>query len=291
MYGSEYPDPRSSLWHHIASEIRQFRTVLGLTGTQFGQILHCDKSTVSKIEHGVMRLKPDQARLLDAYERSFLPGALPSDQRPHLDRTPRPGTIGRWEVLVFHAGREQTEDWYEAHQEHEERATALRVWEPLLVPGLMQTPEYAREVFHASGQTDVDAKVEARMRRQERFLTDGGPYLWVLIDEGVLDRFDRDHEIMHAQLDRLLEFSKRDNIGLRAIRRGRFHSGLDGPFEIMSFAAGVPSMAYTEAAQGWRLISDVAEVDLFALRYERLSQLALPEHETRDFIRKYLEKT
>ncbi len=289
----EYPDPRASLWHHIASELRQFRAVLGLTGSQLGQILKCDKSTVSKIEHGGMRLKPDQARLLDAYEQSLLLGKLASEHRTRLSRDSPPLAMGRWELLVFHASREQTEDWYKAHQEHEDRATALRIWEPLLVPGLMQTPEYAREVFRSGdlSESDIEERLEVRIQRQERFLADGGPYLWVLVDEGVLDRPGGGREVMRAQLVHLLGLSERNNICLRVIRKGsRLHRGLEGRFRIMSFSAGIPSMAYTEAALGWRLVSDVAEVDLFALRYERLGQLALPEDDTSDLIREHLEK-
>ncbi|GAB2857716.1 helix-turn-helix transcriptional regulator [Actinocorallia aurea] len=285
-----YPDPAGSLWYTLAQELREFRAVLGLTGGELGQILRVDKSSVSKLEHGKLRLKPDQARLLDAWQRSLLLSKLAEEGRTRLARASQPLTPGRWELLVLHASREHSDDWKKAHQTHEERASNLRVWEPAWVPGLMQTPEYARaNIQGGSPEEDVERLIDDRLERQERFFTGRRQYLWALIDESVLDRFTAHRDIMRAQLKRLLELSELDTIGLRVLPRGRFHAGLDGSFELMQFGDGSHPMAYTEAAFGWRLVSDVAEVESFALRYDRLGNFALPEDQTRDLIHKLME--
>ncbi|ROO84877.1 hypothetical protein EDD29_2406 [Actinocorallia herbida] len=283
-----YPDPAASLWFLIARELHEFRIVLGLTGSELGMILGVDKAAVSKIEHGKLRLRPDQARLLDAWERAVLTMKLAEGGRARLVSRASALSAGRWELMVFHAGRENSDDWQEAYEKHKERASVMRAWEPVWVPGLMQTPDYARKVIYAGFPENPEKLLRERMQRQERFLN-GSQHLWALIDEDVLSKFTGHPEVMRAQLAHLLELSALDKIGLRVIPRGRIHAGFDGAFEVMHFGDGTPPMAYTEAALGWRLVRDVPEVDSFALRYDRLGQLALPEVATRDLITKHLE--
>ncbi|WP_281280949.1 DUF5753 domain-containing protein [Actinocorallia herbida] len=151
------------------------------------------------------------------------------------------------------------------------------------------TPPGDRSGARGSSEEDVERLLADRLKRQQRFLSGQRQYLWALIDEGVLDRFIAHHDIMRGQLAHLLELSELGTVGLRVAPRGRFHAGLDGSFELMQFGDGSPPMAYTEAVFGWRLVSDVAEVESFALRYDRLGNLALPEDQTRDLVRKLLE--
>jgi transcriptional regulator with XRE-family HTH domain len=278
-----YPDPRLSLKALIAAELRLLRRELGLTGAQLGQIMKVDKTLVSRIENGQRPLQLEHARLLDAHVAGL--------------RGERFGVNGadahhpRFEALVLLVARQPSDDWNLEHIQQEQRAHTLKLWEPLFVPGLLQTESYAREVYTSTDvPMDVDRLVERRMERQKILARPDPPRLWVLLEEGVLDRPAGGREVMREQLARLLELGERPNITIRVVRKGkRLHQGLEGPFKIMLFSGELP-MAYTEAAVGWRLVSNPTDVDSFALRHDLLGSIALTREDSRTLIREYMEK-
>jgi len=95
---------------------------------------------------------------------------------------------------------------------------------------------------------------------------------------------------MREQLARLLESGEQPNVTIRVVCKGRrLHQGLEGPFEIMLFS-GERSMAYTEAAVGWRLVSNPTDVGSFALCHGLLGSVALTREDSRTLIRAYKEK-
>jgi transcriptional regulator with XRE-family HTH domain len=113
---------------------------------------------------------------------------------------------------------------------YEEVAASLRNFEHALIPGLLQTPDYARAVLATRPNTsedEVDDLVEARLARQAVLDRDDPPLLWAVIDEAVLHREVGSPEIMHGQLEHLARMSRRPNITvevvptLRQQRKGR----------------------------------------------------------------------
>ncbi|MEO3782864.1 DUF5753 domain-containing protein [Actinocorallia sp. B10E7] len=284
MAEERYPDPRLSLKSLIAAELRLLRRELGLTGTQLGQIMKVDKTLVSRIESGRRPLQLEHARLLDAHAADLRKQRLGENGNPD-DHHPR------FESLVLLAARQPSDDWNQEHVRQEQRAHTLKLWEPLFVPGLLQTESYAREVYSSTDvPMDVERLVERRMKRQELLTRPDPPRVWVLLEEGVLDRPAGGREVMREQLAHLVELGELPNIVIRVVRKGKcLHQGLEGPFKIMLFSGELP-MAYTEAAVGWRLVSNPADVDSFVLRHENLGSIALPREESRALIREYMEK-
>ncbi|MDX6739204.1 DUF5753 domain-containing protein [Actinocorallia sp. A-T 12471] len=196
----------------------------------------------------------------------------------------------RFEALVTLASGEPSDDWGREHERHEQRAHAIQVWESGYIPGLFQTADYARSMISATDvPMDVDKLLARRLDRQQILTRDNPPQVWALIDAGILMRPTDNPSIMRGQLAHLLELTELPNVTIRVVPQDvPLHQGLDGAFKIFKFTGALP-LGYTEAAFGWRLVSDPSEVDLFALRWERLSALALPVSASKATIREHME--
>ena len=128
-------DPSASPAHFFGAEVRRAREAAGMTLADLGAIVPCDASTVSRIESGL--LSPAE-RFASACDEAF-PQMGGWFTRFYANSPRWDGRYPRWFV-----------DWVDA----ERRATVLRTWQPLLVPGLLQTPEYARALFKAWQTTE-----------------------------------------------------------------------------------------------------------------------------------------
>jgi Domain of unknown function (DUF5753) len=204
-----------------------------LTLADLGAVVPCDASTVSRIESGL--LSPTE-RFVAACDEAFpqMRGWFTRfcDNSRSWD-APYP----KWFA-----------DWVDA----ERRATVLRTWEPLLVPGLLQTPEYARALFKAWQITGDDDEVEnlvtARIGRQRIFDQPKPPSFWAVIDEGVLRRCIGSAKVMHDQLVHLAEMAGRPMIKVHVIpAEVGAHIGLLGAFAIAGFSGDAPGIVYFES--------------------------------------------
>ena len=113
--------------------------------------------------------------------------------------------------------------WFTEWVEAERRAISLHTWEPLLVPGLLQTSDYARALFKAwrsaGSDEELDQLVSARIERQAIFEGSKPPSLWAVIDEGVLTRCIGSAQTMHGQLEHLRSPPCLTTAALSATRR------------------------------------------------------------------------
>jgi hypothetical protein len=239
-----------------------------MTQDDLGRVLGCVKSTVSRLEGAQLQIDEKQAAKLDTLWNTY----------------------GHFARLLAFARRAHDPDWIKQHAELEARATDIKTFEALLIPGLLQTPEYARAVFTNGGAEDVGELLEARMRRQETLSRPKPPFLWVLLDEGVIDRPVGEAGLMRNQLARLLEESERPNVSVRIVPRScGLHAGLDGSFKILYHELG--DVAYSEAQLGGRLVVSGTEVRGLAVRYDRIGAQALPEGHSRELIKQVMEAT
>ena len=175
---------------------------------------------------------------------------------------------------------------------YEAEARALRMFEHVLVPGLLQTPEYARAVLATRPRTTADeleALVAARLSRQVILDRKDPPLLWVLLDEGVLHRPVGTPAVMYAQLLRLAELCDEPYVTLQVIpfsAGGRI--GLLGAFVIAEIG-DLPGIVYLETAADGQTVEDAATVSQVALRFDSLRSEALPRSASRDLIVKVAE--
>ncbi len=176
---------------------------------------------------------------------------------------------------------------------YEELAISLRTFEHTLVPGLLQTPDYAEAVVGTRPNTardEVDALVEARLARQAILERDDPPLLWAVIDEAVLHRPVGDAKVMHGQLLHLAQLADRPNVTLQVIPYSAGgHIGLLGAFVIADFE-NAPSVVYLETAADGQTVEDAATVAAVILRFDTLRSEALPRGASRDMITKVAEQ-
>ena len=260
-------DPDRSLWHLTAVEVRRQRELHGLSGNRLAAILDCDRSTVSRIENGLRRLSVDYAAKLDRLW----------------------STSGLFTRLVRFASATDAGDWFTGLTEHEARATRHRMWEALLMPGLLQTPDYARAALEAGLIDGVDQALEKRMARQTAvFGKTKTPLLSVILNWVVLEQIVGDPAIMRAQLAHLLEMCDLPHVSVRVLERSTgAHVGLDGSFTLLT--VDDRDIAFADAPERGRLMIDPADVQRFAARYDRVSDVAAPVGPSRTLIERAME--
>jgi len=189
------------------------------------------------------------------------------------------GTTGTFARLHEHLRTAPFPSWFRPFAQHEAEATSLRTFQLVLVPGLLQTPEYARAVLSTRvGATadDVDQAVTARLERQAILDRDDPPLLWVLIDEGALRRPVSGRDVMQAQVEHLVEMAGRPNVIIQVIpAEVGAHQGLVGAFVIADFAAA-PSIVYLETALTGLVVERQEDVAAVTLTYDTLKTEALP---------------
>jgi Domain of unknown function (DUF5753) len=126
------------------------------------------------------------------------------------------------------------------HAAYEAEASSILLFSPMILPGLLQTADYARAIIRAIRfdlpPEEIERLVEFRMKRQTLLTDPNAPTLWAVIDEAVLCRMIGDSKIMHHQLKSLIEITSLPNVTLQLLPfSGGAHAGLDGPFYIIRF--------------------------------------------------------
>jgi transcriptional regulator with XRE-family HTH domain len=254
------------MWAWLAHDLRFYRNQRGLSGDSVAKLINCARSSLSRLENGEAKLDEGQAAALDE----------------------RWQTGGHFGTILWYARLGHDPNWFKQHLDIESEASVIKVFEAVVVPGLLQLPEYAEALITAAGVTNVDELVEERMSRQAVLAREAPPVLWVLVTESVLDWPMGGADIMRKQLAHLLEVSERPNIGIRVVPRSAgAHFGVDGSFKIMTGPSG--DIAYTESPGGGRLVPSAREVQSYVVRYDRIGQKALPEDLSRDLIARVME--
>jgi transcriptional regulator with XRE-family HTH domain len=141
--------------------------------------------------------------------------------------------------------------WFESWLDAEREALTLRLWSPLLVPGLLQTADYARALFVAAG-ADSDAADEmaaARLERQAIFEHPRPPHVVVVLDESVLHRLIGTPAVMADQLTHIAELTERPDITVQVLPSDLgANAGLSGAFDLAS-GDGAPEVLRMEAVE------------------------------------------
>jgi transcriptional regulator with XRE-family HTH domain len=255
----------------FSEEMRRARARTGLTQDQLAEKIAYSSSLVAHVEVGTRAPSLDFAGRAD---EALDTGGLLARLQPFVRREAYPAWF---------------RDWVEIERE----ATSLRWFEPLLIPGLLQTEDYARAVLEAanpaSGEDEIDRLVSARMDRQAILTQDEPPLLWVIIDEGVLVRPVGGRRVMRAQIDRLIEAARLPKIMLQVLPIGAgAHPGLAGHFVIASFD-GPPDVAYLDNALAGQVAERAEDVSRVTLLYDILKAEALAPRASIDLVRKAIE--
>jgi transcriptional regulator with XRE-family HTH domain len=251
----------------LGAELRRLREEAGLTIDRVAEVLECSPSKVSRIETGQVSATPRDVRdMLGLYRvdderlEAMVQVAREARQR------------GWWQKFV------DVPDGVPAYVGLEAAATSIDVYMSLIVPALLQTPDYARAVIAAVRPdlpaSELDRRVELRLRRQELLDQERPPVLRVLLDDALLRRPVGGPGVMAAQRRRLLADADRPAVTIQVLEvAAGAHAGMDGPFTIFGFQAPAERdvVALDSAADALYLEGpeDVA-------RYRRVFELLLP---------------
>jgi transcriptional regulator with XRE-family HTH domain len=263
--------PNASPLAFFGAELRRYRTQAGLSQEQLADAINYSTSLVGAIE--LANRTPNR----DFAERS--------DRALNAD-----GNLSRLWPLV-HLGSYPT--WFRTWIDVEREASTLRTWQPLVIPGLLQTEAYARAVVRRQpglSADQVEERIAARLARQEILTREEPVLLWVLLDEGVLHRPIGDRADMHEQLAKLVATAALPNITVQVLPMDTGSScGLAGAFVIASLP-GAPDTVYLEAQCEGRISDLPSDVVAVTNRYTAIQADALPARASIDLIEKVMSE-
>ncbi|MGW3364569.1 helix-turn-helix domain-containing protein [Streptosporangium canum] len=159
-------------------------------------------------------------------------------------------------------------------------ATQIRTYEALYIPGLLQTPAYAKAVLRAGQVLDdaaIQRRVEGRLARQQTLQREKPPMLWAVIDEAACRKLVGGPEVMREQLQHLIKRAAEPYITIQILLDSAgAHAAMAGPFVLLDFASELdPSVVYLETATDSLHLEKPEEIQTYSLRFNRVVATAL----------------
>lgn len=265
--GGNEPEASDSL-RAFGEVVKTFRKRAGLTQEQFAPLVGYSVPTIASIEQGRRLPSADFVERAEEVLDAF--GVIRAAAK-HLAR--KPGLAS----------------WFRQWARLELQAVTLYTYENRLVPGLLQTPEYARTIFGeripALDDDEVETRIAARAERKG-LLTDRPHTIFsFIIEEHVLRRQTGGPEAMRDQIDHILDICARRNSDLQIMPQTRgHHAGLDGPMRLLETPEN-RWYAYSEGQENGLLIPDPKVVSILQKRYARMRAQALSVEDSVSLLR------
>lgn len=267
----------------LRGELVRLRKQRGMTQEQVARNLEWSASKLIRVEGGRSSItKVDLDALLGQYE------VTSADQRDRLQELNRGArTIGWWDAY-----RDDVSPAYLSYVGYEAGATFIRQFPGTVVPGLLQTPEYAEALTVISVESVAVAPVvRLRLQRQRELARrQPRPHQHYVLDEAVIRRhvgIQKDPAIMPNQLMHIVARAQEDDrVKVRVIPfRAGEHAGLSGPFTLLDFEGGLPDILYLDAGRGAiELISNDDQAVEYRDNFEKLLEAALSAEDSLEFI-------
>lgn len=255
----------------VGALVARFRIAAGLTQRQLAEQACAQPETIASIEQGRRTLLPPLARVLDGLldTKGTLETAV--DNMPEVDLIPA---------------------WAEQYMDLERSALALSWFENQVLPGLLQTENYARAVFRSKvpvmSEDEIEAQVAARVERQEILRRKNPPTTSFIISEAILlDRLGG--ELVYAEtLQHLAMVAQLPGITIQVMPLGlKTHAALSGPFILLE-TPDYQHLAYTETQRGSQIVGDPDEVSILSQKYAMLRTQALNTEDTNGLLDRLL---
>ncbi len=252
----------------LGAELRRLREGAGLTIEQVAERLECSISKLSRIETAQVRPTPRDVRdLLDVY-------GVEDDMR---------------EALLQIAREARQRGWWEAYSDlpkapiaaAEAAADSIRSYSQALVPGLLQTSEYARAVLRAIridlDASEIDRRVELRLARQQLLTRERPLRLSAVLDEAIARRQVGGPDVMRRQLDHLAKVAALRNVTIQVLPfRTGAHAAMDGEFAILGFPEpGEADITYIEYATSDLYVEESDAVSRYVEIFDHIRDAAL----------------
>ncbi|MFJ3663925.1 helix-turn-helix domain-containing protein [Streptomyces sp. NPDC090119] len=263
----------------LGQELRKLRELKGMTAEEVADRLLVSQSKISRLENGRRSISQRDVRdLCGVYE---VEDQRVVDSLMEMARDSR--QQGWWHTFG--------DIPYSVYIGLETDAQSLRVYEPQLVTGLLQTRAYAealvRGALPETSTAEIEKRVKVRMRRQDRVTDESNPLrLWVVLDEAALHRVVGSKLIMREQLEHLIELSQLPHVTVQVLPfEVGAHPGLNGQYAILEFAdAADSSVVYLEGVTSDLYLEKAPDVQKYAVMYEHLRAQALPVEQSQRFI-------
>ncbi|MFF1903193.1 Scr1 family TA system antitoxin-like transcriptional regulator [Kitasatospora sp. NPDC058218] len=255
-------------WKYCGDQIKRWREQAGVTREQLSQAANYDIESVRSMEAG--RRKPSLKLLATADELCNARGML----------------LGAQDFLK----PEKFPSYSQGYTQAEREAIAIHWYEGLLIPGLLQTEAYARELIsHSCPPLDdetVEARVAARIQRQEKLKNSPTVLFSFVIYEAALRAIVGDAGLMRRQLHHILEVDGLRNVSIQVLPIDRAaYAGLSGPLVLLE-GPDHDQLAYVEAQDTGALYSDANKISTLTQRYGMIRMQALGADESVAFIRR-----
>ncbi|QIQ07027.1 helix-turn-helix domain-containing protein [Streptomyces liangshanensis] len=263
----------------LGQELRRLRELKGMTAEEVAERLLVSQSKISRLENGRRSISQRDVRdLCGVYE---VEDSRIVDSLMQMAKDSR--QQGWWHAFG--------DIPYSVYIGLETDAASLRVYEPQVVPGLLQTRRYAEALINGalpeSAVSDVEKRVGVRIRRQDRVTTTEEPLrLWAVVDEAALRRVVGDRQLMREQLEYLVEQSQLPHVTVQVLPFDMgAHPGISGHYAILEFPdASDSSVVYIEGVTSDLYLEKANDVQRYSVMYEHLRAQALNVDQTRQFI-------
>lgn len=280
--GRRAPTLRAQL---LGKQLRELRESAKLTLKQAGDYLQREPGTMSRMESGIIPIRAaDVMALLNLY------GVEDQNLRDGLERLSRDiWRKGWWDgydsdsmgVMIDYA-------WIEA------RAEEIGSYDAMVVPGLLQTREYAEATIRGSDrdapEETIDYWIEFRMNRQRILDQEEPPRITAILDESVLERMIGGPKVMRAQLKKIADLTEHPAITVLVLPlRASSHASPEGPFTLFTMPDPYLKLAYVEM-RGGAVYVESPKVESFARTYTYLREAALTPEESAALITSKLER-
>jgi transcriptional regulator with XRE-family HTH domain len=263
----------------LGQELRRLRELKGMTAEEVADRLLVSQSKISRLENGRRSISQRDVR--------DLCGVYEVEDHRIVDS------------LMQMAKESRQQGWWHAFGDIpysvyiglETDAASLRVYEPQVVPGLLQTPRYAEAVITGAlpeaTPADIEKRVQVRMRRQDRITDTEHPLrLWAVLDESALRRAVGGPQTMVEQLEHLLEMTRLPHVTVQVMPFSMgAHPGVNGQYAILEFPEAADStVIYLEGVTSDLYLEKANDVQSYSVMYEHLRAQALNADQTREFI-------
>lgn len=269
----------------LGGQLRRYREAAGVTRAEAGNQIRASESKISRLELGRVATKARDVQDLLAYY------GVPAEEVEDLlqlqhDSTRNPRWWNAYSDLLWKK--------FENYIGLEESAVRIYSFEPLVVPGLMQTERYAKSVISRglpeAPADEIDRRVALRMRRQRLLGRPKAPRLWAVIDEAVLHRRIGDESVMAEQLEQLLTLTRAPNVSIQVLPFSVGGPAAEGSFTLLRFAEpDLPDIVYIEHLSGSVHLEKPAETEPYSKATHRLAVDALTPDESRKLLVKHMK--
>lgn len=279
----EVPDP-SVQRRRLRLELRKARETAGLKQAEVAKAMDWSPSKLIRIESGQVSISTNDLRALLGHYN--IKDSRRSATLLELAKTSRGNSFYDQYTAVLKAG-------FHDYLSYEGAASVIRQYDPLLIPGLLQTEEFARAILSEAAGLDEDAVDKAwtvRQHRQEVHDRENPPEISFVIDEAALRREVGGRRTMVRQLQRLKDFTAEPHVTLRVLSfSAGAHPGMLGNFILLEFSeADLADLVYIETVEDITIRDDSEIIGRYSDRFQLLEGMALSPEDSLVYLDKVI---